>query len=74
MKRAKVGDVYYVKVPNGYKIYQWAYSIPKQGDYIRVFEGLYADVPNEIEEIVQGPHSYIIPSYTKKCIRLVFQN
>ena len=66
MKRAKLGDVYYVKVPNGYKIYQWAYSIPKKGDYIRVFEGLYAEVPGELEKIVQGPHSYIIPCYTKK--------
>ena len=66
MKRAKLGDVYYVKVSKGYKIFQWAYSIPKKGDYIRVFEGLYTDVPSEIEEIVQGPHSYIIPCYTKK--------
>lgn len=66
MRRAKLGDVYFVKVPNGYKIYQWAYSIPKKGDYIRVFEGLYTDVPSEIEQIIQGPHSYIIPCYTKK--------
>ena len=66
MKRAKLGDVYFVKVPNGYKIYQWAYSIPKKGDYIRVFEGLYTELPSEIEQIVQGPHSYIIPCYTKK--------
>ena len=70
MRRAKLGDVYYVKVPNGYKIYQWAYSIPKKGDYIRVFEGLYAAVPDEIETIVQGEHSYIIPCYTKKMYQI----
>lgn len=66
MRRAKLGDVYYVKVPNGYKLYQWAYSIPRKGDYIRVFDGLYPEVPDEIERIVQGPHSYIIPCFTKK--------
>ncbi len=70
MRRAKLGDVYWVKVPNGYKIYQWAYSIPKKGDYIRVFEGLYATIPVEIEEIVQGPHSYIIPCFTKKMYQI----
>ncbi len=70
MRRAKLGDVYYVKVPNGYKIYQWAYSIPKKGDYIRVFKGLYRSVPKEIEAIVQGPHSYIIPCYTKKMYQI----
>ena len=66
MKRAKVGDVYFVKVSKGYKLYQWAYSIPKKGDYIRVFEGIYATLPSEIEKIVQGPHAYIIPCFTKK--------
>ena len=40
MRRAKLGDVYCIKVPNGYKIYQWAYSSKKRGDYIRVFDGL----------------------------------
>lgn len=70
MRRAKLGDVYYVKVPNGYKIYQWAYSIPKLGDHIRVFEGLYIDVPSDIEKIVRGPHSYIIPCYTKKMYQI----
>ena len=34
MRRAKLGDVYCVKLPNGYKLYQWAYSIPQKGDYM----------------------------------------
>ena len=70
MRRAKLGDVYSVKVPNGYKIYQWAYTIPKKGDFIRVFDGLYAEVPDNIEQIVRGPHSYIIPCYTKKMYKV----
>lgn len=62
MRRAKIGDVYYMKVPNGYKIYQWAYRIPKEGDYIRVFDGLYNELPDKeyIEKLVKTEHSYII--------------
>ena len=70
MKRAKVGDVYYIKVPNGYKLYQWAYSIPKDGDYIRVFPGLYQEIPKSIAEIVEGSHSYIAPFRTKRAYRI----
>lgn len=70
MKRARMGDVYSVKVPNGNKIYQWAYSIPKKGDYIRVFDGLYECIPTNLSEIVAGPHSYIISFDTKKAYRI----
>ena len=69
MKRAKVGDVYSVKIPNGYKIYQWAYSIPRKGDYIRVFDGIYNSIPCNIEKIVGGPHSYIIPFYSSRAYK-----
>lgn len=70
MKRAKIGDVYAIKVPNGYKIYQWAYSIPRKGDYIRVFDGLHESIPNNLSEIVVGPHSYIISFDTKRAYRI----
>ena len=62
MRRAKIGDVYYMKVINGYKIYQWAYRVPRRGDYIRVFDGLYSELPDKkyIEELVKTEHSYII--------------
>ena len=62
MRRAKLGDVYYMKVTSGYKIYQWAYRIPKRGDYIRVFDGLYKEVPDKeyIEKLIKTEHSYII--------------
>ncbi len=70
MKRARVGDVYYAEVPNGYKIIQWAYSIPRRGDYIRVFDGLYSSIPGNIEEIVHSPHSYIISFYASRAYRI----
>lgn len=60
MRRAKIGDVYCFKVPNGLKIVQWAYHIPKRGHYIRVFKGLYDSIPTDIEAIVKAPHCYII--------------
>lgn len=70
MKRAKIGDVYAIKVPNGYKLYQWAYSVPREGDYIRVFDGLYSSVPENLPEITAGPHSYIISFETKRAYRI----
>ena len=70
MRRARLGDVYGIKVPNGYKVYQWAYSDKKRGDFIRVFDGLYDEVPNNIEEIVLSPHSYIIPFYAARAYRI----
>lgn len=69
MRKAKLGDVYYIKVPNGYKLYQWAYSIPKRGDYIRVFDGLYASIPDNLKEIVLSQHSYIIAFYASRAYR-----
>lgn len=70
MKRPKIGDLYYVEVPNGYKLYQWAYTIPRWGDYIRVFDGLYSELPNNIDQIAAGPHSYILPFATKRLYRI----
>lgn len=70
MKRARIGDVYAVKVPNGYKLYQWAYKVPYWGDFIRVFDGLFEVVPKNIAEIVAGPHSYILPFYASKAYRV----
>lgn len=59
MRRAKLGDVFAVKVPNGYKIVQWAYRIEKFGNYIRVFDGLYDTLPDNVTEIISSPHCYI---------------
>lgn len=60
MRRSKLGDVYTVHVSNGYKIFQWAYQIPQWGKYIRVFDGLYDSVPDDVTKIVLEEHSYII--------------
>ena len=70
MQRAKLGDVYYIKLPNGYKLYQWAYRIPKWGDYIRVFEGLYDAIPDDVSAIVAGPHSYVIGFFASRAYRI----
>lgn len=76
MKRAKLGDLYCMKVPNGYKLYQWAYHIPNGGNYIRVFPHLYKEIPNNLKEIVKSEHSYIIgfaagKAYRKKLSELL---
>lgn len=70
MRRAKLGDVFYVKVPNGYKIVQWAYHIKKFGRFIRVFDGLYAEIPENIDELVAGPHSYITDMDVNRAYRI----
>ena len=70
MRRAKLGDVYAIELPNGYKIFQWAYRIPRKGDYIRVFDGLYETIPNDVEQVVAGPHSYIIAFFASRAYRI----
>lgn len=70
MRRIKIGDVFTIKVPHGYKIYQWAYDVPKRGKYIRVFDGLYGTVPDNISDIVSGLHSYISDFDVRKAYRI----
>lgn len=70
MRRAKLGDVYAIHVQNGYKIYQWAYHIRNWGKYIRVFDGLYDSIPENITEIAQGEHSYIIGFDASRAYRI----
>lgn len=70
MRRAKLGDVYAVKVPNGYKIIQWAYKIDRYGIFIRVFDGLYDAIPGDIASIVAGPHSYITSLFVPRAYRI----
>lgn len=70
MVRTKIGDVYYVKLPNGLKIIQWAYSVPKYGDFVRVFKGLWEEVPQDIDSVIAGEHSYIIAFDVKKAYRV----
>lgn len=70
MRRAKLGDVYAIKVPNGYKIVQWAYDIERYGTYIRVFDGLYDAIPENIAQIIAGPHSYIANLFVGRAYRI----
>lgn len=60
MKRARLGDVFAIRLFNGYKLIQWAYAIPRFSDYVRVFDGLYDEIPDNLFEIINGPHGYII--------------
>lgn len=60
MKRSKLGDLYCMKVPHGYKLYQWAYTVPQFCDYIRVFPEVYDEIPADLDSIVNSAHSYII--------------
>ena len=70
MRKAKIGDVFAVKVPNGYKLLQWAYDIDKYGTYVRVFDGLYPTIPANIAEIIDGPHSYIADLFVGRAYRI----
>lgn len=70
MRRGKIGDLYYIKLLNGLKFFQRAYDIPKQGSYIRVFGGLYEAIPDHVEQIVLGPHDYIVSFYSSRAYRI----
>lgn len=69
MRRPKIGDLYSVKVPNGYKLIQWAYQIDKYGRFIRVFEGLHEHIPENLADIAAGPHSYVTALHVGKACR-----
>ena len=70
MRRSKIGDVYSAKLPNGYKLFQRAYDVPRIGRFVRVFDGLYESIPDNIAEIVAGPHSYVIDFYASRAYRI----
>lgn len=70
MRRIKIGDVFYVKVTNGYKLFQWAYDIPNRGQFIRVFPGLCNSIPDNIKEIVNEDHSYIIAARIRRLYKI----
>lgn len=70
MRSARIGDVYAVRVPNGYKLVQWGYYIEKYGKFIRVFDGLYTTIPENIAEIVGSPHSYITSLHVSRAYRI----
>lgn len=70
MRRSKIGDVYFIRLPNGIKIFQRAYDIPRIGRFIRVFGGLFNTIPDNIERIISGPHSYIINFHSSRAYRI----
>ena len=60
MKRTKLGDVYAFKTERGYRIIQWAYSIEKHGNFVRIFPNFYQNIPSDIDAIVSSEPSYIM--------------
>jgi len=70
MRRIKIGDVFFVKVTNGYKLFQWAYDISKKGEFIRVFPGLHKTIPENIGDLVNGEHSYIIAARIRRLYKI----
>ncbi len=70
MRRAKVGDVYCVNLPNGCKLFQWAYDIPRHGRYIRVLDGIYQTIPSNLDILVTRPHQYVIDFPIHKACRV----
>lgn len=70
MRRIKIGDVFFIKLTNGYKLFQWAYDIPKKGQFLRVFPGLFDFVPDNIEDLVDEEHSYIIAARIRRLYRI----
>lgn len=69
MKRTKLGDVYAFKTERGYRIIQWAYSIEKNGNFVRVFPSFYENIPSDIDTIVSSEHSYIMQFAISKLYR-----
>lgn len=69
LKRIKLGDVFAVSLPNGIKLYQWAYTGTRWGECIRVFPNLYEQIPSNLEELVCNPHSYVLSFDVKQAYR-----
>lgn len=59
-----------MELPNGYKLFQFAYRIPKRGTFIRVFDGMYKTIPNNVFDIIDGPHSFIIDAPINQFCRI----
>jgi hypothetical protein len=60
MKRSQLGDVFAFKTDRGYRIMHWVYRIEKMGYFVKVFPGFYNEIPENIEEIIEGEYSYMI--------------
>lgn len=60
MKRLKLGDILAFQTDRGYRIFHWAYNVPKKGKYIRVMPGFYQTIPNNLNDIVSGECAFII--------------
>ena len=60
MKRSQLGDVFAFKTERGYRIMHWVYHIEKQGKFVKVFAGFYPQMPENLQEIIDGEYAYMI--------------
>jgi len=78
MKKAQLGDVYAFRTERGYRIIHWAYYKEKHGKFVRIFPGFFDEIPNNIDEIINGECAYIIcfdaPKAYKKGIFILLKN
>lgn len=69
MEKTKIGDVYAFKTMRGYRIIQWAYSLEKEGNFVRVFPNFHQQIPSNVEAIVSKECSYTIQFAISKLYR-----
>lgn len=76
MKRVQVGDVFGIETPKGIGYFQYVYLNPRDDiELIRVFSGLYAEEPQNMENLVSQKEVYFVQfpvraAYRRKLIRL----
>lgn len=77
MKRVQVGDVFEIETPKGMGYFQYVYLNPRNDiELIRVFPGLYAEEPQNMEGLVSQKEVYFVQfpvraAYRRKIIRLI---
>ncbi|MCB9045969.1 MAG: hypothetical protein H6550_07500 [Chitinophagales bacterium] len=76
MNKIKPGDVFEINTARGRAYLHYIYMDENLGELIRILPGLYSDMPENIQEIVQMPERYVLYfplnlAYKKKIVSLV---
>lgn len=62
MARSKIGDIIEIPTKNGLAYAQYTHNHtepPKYGQLLRIFEGAFAERPNELDVLVRSPVQFI---------------
>ncbi len=76
MRKAQIGDLFGIETPKGIGFFQYVYLNPKDDiELIRVLPGLYAEEPQNMENLVSQKEVYFIQfpvraAYRRKIIHL----